>query len=919
MKVKKIKIQKIFLLALGALFFVAVFFVFISAARADYTACSSYDYCAIDKEGGTKNYCLETDCPGEIGRLQSVAYCGAENTQTVCTDGLDNDNDTKTDCADTQCASQSFCKENTDTACKDGKDNDGDGEPDCLDEDCAGKGGCADWYNTTECMGGTLPIWSPEPAELLVPAPNGTVTVTQTSKIYANKSHFIKIAAPADYTSFTLTIGNATDNEKYFPYDSSRCIFSGSGAENLVMIYDATGRVLQIINQTGTSVSNFNLTLVCPAAGVVVGQNFSYPIAIDAKRSTDGGEEIENGEQVFSTMALESVPPEIDKIEVVGLQGDEVKVPYNSPLYMRVVPKGQEASGLCGCDFWTGSSPDCEPINDMTCQKGLSQTCLLHLASQTQDVSAYYARARAEDGAGNFSDYVPDPAMQFKLNVVPIVKPNSPMSFDKEYPFYIPNEDVAVYSPVFQTALESTFNSCQVKVDIDAGDASIYPGPGTNEASCEGVFNAPQERGEHYVSFTTTDNEGDLVTTGQMVFFVCPPGDTDPPCDKADFDQDGVPDRSFVNNFSCDNCVNLYNPDQVDSNNNHIGDMCEYALHCKENLQVVCSGSQPADLAYYGTCKECCFAGTCSGSGALCCSDDNCGAGGVCQKDFLPWLETKAGDIYGGPVGSAQMKPAPPGYYNATFCILSSGEVTNFSSENKCVSKNISSLNILSSPITGNVNLYSKNVLARLDLTGLKNERYGQVVPIISNPDTGEITQSAESIPIALAGQVYTYQGNLIQGDLIMEGNFTFDNSSSESEAKGSGLIFVQGNLYINGNWTYGGPQIDNQDSLASLGVVVVDNPASPDKTEGNIYFNGNVTQAVGIFYAEDTIYTGASDQILKINGALAARNFAFERTLLSETEGAEQIIYDGRAQINPPPGLADFFKSLPVIRRVVP
>ena len=40
---------------------------------------------------------------------------------------------------------------------------------------------------------------------------------------------------------------------------------------------------------------------------------------------------------------------------------------------------------------------------------------------------------------------------------------------------------------------------------------------------------------------------------------------------------------------------------------------------------------------------------------------------------------------------------------------------------------------------------------------------------------------------------------------------------------------------------------------------------------------------------------------------------FEFIRNLASQTEGSEVIIYDGRLQANPPLGLEDFIKNLPV------
>jgi phospholipase C len=77
---------------------------------------------------------------------------GTELSPAECTDGVDNDEDGATDCADTGCAAQSFClamhdggmppndafvPPATETNCTNGVDDDVDGATDCADSDCA--------------------------------------------------------------------------------------------------------------------------------------------------------------------------------------------------------------------------------------------------------------------------------------------------------------------------------------------------------------------------------------------------------------------------------------------------------------------------------------------------------------------------------------------------------------------------------------------------------------------------------------------------------------------------------------------------------------------------------------------------------------------------------------------------------------
>jgi hypothetical protein len=62
-------------------------------------------------------------------------------TETECHDGVDNDGDTVTDCADNDCKHTEGCEpdgkpENTEARCSDWIDNDKDGVPDCDDAEC---------------------------------------------------------------------------------------------------------------------------------------------------------------------------------------------------------------------------------------------------------------------------------------------------------------------------------------------------------------------------------------------------------------------------------------------------------------------------------------------------------------------------------------------------------------------------------------------------------------------------------------------------------------------------------------------------------------------------------------------------------------------------------------------------------------
>ncbi|MFH2006637.1 MAG: hypothetical protein ABI333_08640, partial [bacterium] len=74
------------------------------------------------------------------------------NESGLCVDGIDNDGDGDTDCADTDCAADPVCHE-TGAECSDGIDNDGDGDIDCADIDCAPEPACCPNIDLVSALG----------------------------------------------------------------------------------------------------------------------------------------------------------------------------------------------------------------------------------------------------------------------------------------------------------------------------------------------------------------------------------------------------------------------------------------------------------------------------------------------------------------------------------------------------------------------------------------------------------------------------------------------------------------------------------------------------------------------------------------------------------------------------------------------
>jgi hypothetical protein len=107
----------------------------------------------------------QTDCADRACNLSSCGpgcQCQAlQKAERNCNDGIDNDGDLKTDCEDDNCAGAGcgdggcVCQGNrrTETDCRDSADNDGDGLSDCQDPDCNGQ--VCTMGTTFRCTGGS--------------------------------------------------------------------------------------------------------------------------------------------------------------------------------------------------------------------------------------------------------------------------------------------------------------------------------------------------------------------------------------------------------------------------------------------------------------------------------------------------------------------------------------------------------------------------------------------------------------------------------------------------------------------------------------------------------------------------------------------------------------------------------------------
>jgi len=341
------------------------------------------------------------------------------------------------------------------------------------------------------------------------------------------------------------------------------------------------------------------------------------------------------------------------------------------------------------------------------------------------------------------------------------------------------------------------------------------------------------------------------------------------------------------------------------------------------------SGRDCLDIDCQPFCEEICGDGFDNdGDGLADCDDPDCGdvCIGVCDPDNCsgdpcddigevcpgtygdppqacmcvakPWLETKWGNVY-SQLG-VQGPPAPTGLANATYCVVAAtGGVEQFdyfTSELGCY--------LLPEDVYGfpsQLNKYT-NILGNLDIQGIISGRYGTVVEI---DDAGDI-------PANLDGKIYYSSNN----DLDFEGELPVINNGFAGQS-GAGLIIVQGDITFDSNVVYQLGNISKLKELASVGWVAFKDPISGHG--GHIYVGRDATELVGAFYAEEQIVTRDAEKTLDVSGLMISKDFDFNRLYSSEARGAEQVIFDGRALANPPPGMEDLTRSLPSIRDIVP
>ncbi len=307
---------------------------------------------------------------------------------------------------------------------------------------------------------------------------------------------------------------------------------------------------------------------------------------------------------------------------------------------------------------------------------------------------------------------------------------------------------------------------------------------------------------------------------------------------------------------------------------------------------------------------------------------------------LAPYLQARGGDVFARKFTS--FLPPPKGKYNAQYLIQSQTGISRFracidaggNAIEGCRFGTYSALTVPGiKPVQDTINNPYSFKLGRFDfhnlvtpINGTSNRnRYGHL--LVNTPPA--------NLNILLDDKILENKVIKVNGDTTI-GDITLNNGDTIVKS-GAGTIVIQGDLNINGNINYQNisGSLDSKQLASVVWIVLGDVNIAPNVTDvaGNFIILGKrdiaicggvnlvgdqIPQTCGLFNTCSPIGDSCKDFSLSITGSVFARQFLLNRTYVDRTtrEPSEKFTADGRMQLNPPPGFADFAKGLPTFSR---
>lgn len=286
------------------------------------------------------------------------------------------------------------------------------------------------------------------------------------------------------------------------------------------------------------------------------------------------------------------------------------------------------------------------------------------------------------------------------------------------------------------------------------------------------------------------------------------------------------------------------------------------------------------------------------------------GRGDACDA----FLETKAGSIY---APRLRVSRPPPRRATATYCILTTGAQRfvpfNAQSERCDLPPDAAVSELRLRQYTDTIALIpslTQDILrSRIDVAGLRRGRYGRVFTANTASEVVRALQDRN----ALAPKVITYSGDLqLEGEIaipssrggvtvLVDGNILFGTA-----ARFARIVYESGSITDTRKipsvaWIALDPNL--RDDVIEGNIRVA---SSVGELVGALFAADTIATGSG------TAQLQVHGLMVARRFSFERQYIPDLTSPLTVPQGAEVVIYDGRVALNPPPGLVDFVKTLP-------
>jgi len=531
---------------------------------------------SYDNDHDTDSDTADSDCDGQITDNRGYNETNNPSNETSCNNLFDDDEDGFIDCYDSDCTGEVYASDGrvcgsiesgTETTCNDDFDNDEDDDLDCYDSDCAGTCG----YSAISGSGIT---YSPENSSFSL---TGDVTISGTASTIVRKGNDLYVSysySGGSLGGITIVLGSYATGEVM---DTS--VFDVNNAEFVSnpdsFSMDKTYANDGYLTFTRASISSFSFQVKIPGKGVL-------DEAATIRSTAEVGTNTATG-----TFDIEVVNNETPTIGYLELEPSDGNITAGDTLQAVAgdftgYSGGQSHSGSAGRCRIQATGPNGFSIDEYrnNCKSTSSSWRIYTSGTYTVNATIY-------DNTGNQGNTLSE---SLYLDVSPTISTSLARTSEKRVYFSSSNSDYDTFDDEFNDisgTMTATFitddnnpfdsDSCTATIrDIDGNvvltqDITGEAVSNGRQVNClvDGRLDGLSTDGLYRLTVNGTDSRGYTVETSEIVFFRCNDlnsfGDTWD-CALADFDVDGytegihqpfnftASDNISVHQLACDSC-----------------------------------------------------------------------------------------------------------------------------------------------------------------------------------------------------------------------------------------------------------------------------------------------------------------------------------------------------------------------------